>query len=410
MSIFRFPRLMSFARRGAKHQFAVGLGLVSTFPLLGLWYLFTISHGGQHGVLLEGSGLLVVLATLLASLSGFVVLRQYPYSIIKLRSYTEKIMAGTLPDNVRMPHGEDDIEAIERGMNVIVSTLRARLAKAEGEKRMLEGQLADADKLKSLGLMATGIAHDFGNMMCVVTGSSQMAMRSLTDPPRVQEFLLAVTEAGEQAMELTQQMMALATGKKVSRTRVNVSAALLEISDLLRRSAGPRNDVCFQFADDAWVADAHLTQLRQVVLNLVINAADATERPGTITLSTSRRHFALPDMAGMQPKANARDAEYVCIEVVDTGCGMDENTRQHIFDAFYTTKTCGRGLGLSVVLSITSDHGGLVGVTASAPGKGSTFRVLLPCTPPPPAATPPADVPPAQTLAAEQPPAGSAVA
>ena len=200
MSMWNSLNAMSFGKRGARYQFAVGLGLVSVFPLLGLWYLFSVSQGG-HNLVVGLSGLLVALTMLVASISGFVVLRQYPRSIIKLRRYTEEIIAGHLPEKVEMPRGEDDIESIERGMNIIVDSLRNRLATAEREKHTLERQLLEADKMKSLGLMASGIAHDFGNIMCVVTGSSQLAQKTLHDPAQTQEFLRSITEAGQQAAE-----------------------------------------------------------------------------------------------------------------------------------------------------------------------------------------------------------------
>jgi two-component system, cell cycle sensor histidine kinase and response regulator CckA len=101
--------------------------------------------------------------------------------------------------------------------------------------------------------------------------------------------------------------------------------------------------------------------------------------PGTIIISTCTQDFAKEELRGMCPPAHAVSGRYACIEVVDTGCGMSEETRQHLFDAFYTTKMCGHGLGLAVVLGIVRSHGGLVGVVASTPGKGTTFRVLLPC-------------------------------
>jgi signal transduction histidine kinase len=372
---------LSFSQRGAKAQFAVGIGLVSIIPLLGLWYLFSVSQD-HSWVVLGLPDLLVTFTLLLGAAAGVFILRRYASSIVRLRRYTDEIVSGHLPAHVSIPRSGNDVEAIERGMNAIVDTLRARLATAEQEKAQLEKQLLEADKLRSLGLVAGGVAHDFGNIMCVVTGSAQLAQMTLHDTARTREFLQAISGAAQQAADLTQQMLAMASGHRAERGRVNVGTAIGQIADLLRSSAGSSNKVQLSLDNEVWVDRADVTQIRQVVLNLVFNAADAMNSPGAITITVRRMRFAAEDLAGLHPPEHAVGGSYACIEVADTGCGMDEAARRHIFDAFYTTKMGGRGLGLSVVLGIVRSHAGLVGVVASEPGTGTTFRVLLPCHPP----------------------------
>lgn len=310
--------------------------------------------------------------------AGLVGLRHQPRKINKLREQIEELLTRHLPEKTLTPAEADDLDAIELGIRRIVHALHERMSAAEQAKGVLEQQLIEANRLKGLGLMAGGIAHDFGNIMCVVTGTSQVALQSLQDQARTEEYLRTIAGSAQHGAELAQQMMALAAGHHAERGLVNVSSAISQVAEVLRACIGSANKLQLQLDDNVSVAEADVTQIRQIVLNLVFNAADAMADPGTVTVSISKRAFTHEELLGLFPPEHAVPGRYACIEVSDTGCGMAEETRKHLFHDIYTTKMSGRGLGLSVVLSIVRSHEGLVGVVASTPDKGSTFRVLIP--------------------------------
>ncbi|MEI6212106.1 MAG: ATP-binding protein [bacterium] len=302
-----------------------------------------------------------------------------PHKINKLREQVEVLVAGHhLPACPPGPTETDDVEAIELGIRRIVHAFHERLSAVEQANEVLQRQLVEADRLKGVGLMTGGIAHDFGNIMCVVAGSAQVAQQTLQNTEQTAELLRTIAAAAQHGAELTQQVMAQASGQQAVRGVVNISAAISQIAQLLRASVGSSNTMQLQLDENVSVAEADVTQIRQIVLNLVLNAADALANPGTITITTSKRAFSQEELHGLCPQEHAVPGRYACIEVSDTGCGMAEETRKHLFDDFYTTKVIGRGLGLSVVLSVVRSHDGLVGVVASAPDKGTTFRVLIP--------------------------------
>lgn len=310
--------------------------------------------------------------------AGLVGLRHQPRKISKLREQIEELLTRHLPEKTSTSSETDDLEVIELGLRRIVHAFHVRLEAVEKANEVLEQQLIEANRLKGLGLMAGGIAHDFGNIMCVVTGTSQVALQSLQDQTRTEEYLRTIAGSAQHGAELAQQMMALASGHHAERGLVNISSAISQVAEVLRACISSANKLQLQFEDNVSVAEADITQIRQIVLNLVFNAADAMANPGTVTIAISKRAFTQEELLGLSPPEHAVPGRYACIEVSDTGCGMAEETRKHLFHDIYTTKMSGRGLGLSVVLGIVRSHFGLVGVVASTPGKGTTFRVLIP--------------------------------
>ena len=266
---------------------------------------------------------------------------------------------------------------------------------AEHERIALERKLLEGQKLESLGLLAGGIAHDFNNLLTGILGNASLARIKLPPASPVDPQLAAIETASLRAAELCRQMLAYAGKGRFVVEPVDLGALaaglvpLLEVS--LARKAGLRLDLAP--ALPAVLADA--TQLRQIVMNLVLNAADAVaDRPGRIVLTTGL----LPaDPALLQAGvtgATLPPGDYVFLEVRDNGCGMAPEVIAKIFDPFYTTKFAGRGLGLAAVLGIVRGHHGALHVM-SEPGRGTTFRLLLPPATPGSTAAPPTNFSPA---------------
>ncbi|MCC6223476.1 MAG: PAS domain S-box protein [Thermoleophilia bacterium] len=260
--------------------------------------------------------------------------------------------------------------------------------RANEERRELERQVWHAQKLESLGVLAGGVAHDFNNLLVGVLGNAGLALAELPAEAPLREQLVQIETAALRAAELTNQMLAYAGKGRFSVDTVDLSRLVGEMAHLLAAAISKKAQLRYDLASDLPAVRGDPTQLRQIVMNLITNASDALgEESGVIAVRTGETtpDGALPGSARVEEPLPA--GSYVYVEVADTGCGMDERTRQRIFDPFFTTKFTGRGLGLAGVLGIVRSHGGTIGV-ASAPGAGTTFRILLPASAEP--AAPPA--------------------
>ncbi len=250
--------------------------------------------------------------------------------------------------------------------------------RAESEQRSLEAQVLHAQKLESLGILAGGIAHDFNNLLVAMLGHADLALKDLADPGRVQQHLEEIRVATRRARELTNQMLAYSgKGRFVVRS-LRLGEVVTEMGHLLEATIPKKVALRHALAEDLPAVEADVAQLRQVVMNLVTNAAEAIgEGGGTITLATGRQQVSPGDLRAALSRERLPGGEYVFLEVSDDGCGMDATTRERLFEPFFTTKFQGRGLGLAAVLGIVRGHRGTIEV-ASEPGKGSSFKVLLP--------------------------------
>lgn len=249
----------------------------------------------------------------------------------------------------------------------LVPAVRRELKENEvrRERRDLEEQLRQAQKLESLGLLAGGVAHDFNNLLTGILGNASLVLEMLSPPEPERSMLEDVVRASERAAELTRQLLAYAGKGKFVVQPVHLSEVVREISQLVRSSIPRKVELRMNLPADLPLVEADPSQMQQLVMNLVINAAEAIgDQTGTVEVTTSVRH------AGEKGVS-------VCLRVCDTGCGMDESTRAQIFDPFFTTKFTGRGLGLAAVQGIVRSHDGSVHVN-SRPGQGSVFEVCLP--------------------------------
>ena len=223
------------------------------------------------------------------------------------------------------------------------------------EKRMLERQ-----RLESLGVLAGGLAHDFNNLLTSIMGNASLVHDKVTDIA-ARERLQSVLRAGEHAALLVRQMLAFAGKGAFVIRKLDLSREIEEMTPLIRTAVKRAVALEFQLARDLPPVEADSSQFRQLVMNLVVNAAESIERRGAISIVTW---------------ADEGKAASV-LEVRDNGCGMDETTKERIFDPFFTTKFTGRGLGLAAAAGIVrACHGGIE--AESEPGQGSTFRVWLP--------------------------------
>jgi two-component system cell cycle sensor histidine kinase/response regulator CckA len=249
--------------------------------------------------------------------------------------------------------------------------------KEERERLALERKLLEAQKLESLGILAGGIAHDFNNLLAGILGNANLATMMLPKDSPVRPFLEGIESTSHVAARLCAQMLAYAGRGRTLVQPTNVNSVIDEMNRLLSIFVGERVELQLQLAPALPPVTGDTTQLRQILLNLVINASEAIgENPGYIRIVTGVVTGNAEYVGQAQP-AELKPGEFIFIDVIDSGCGMDEATRSRVFDPFFTTKFTGRGLGLAATLGIVRGHDGGIKVD-STPGKGTTFRVLLP--------------------------------
>lgn len=246
------------------------------------------------------------------------------------------------------------------------------------ERKKFEADLQETAKLESLGVLAGGIAHDFNNLLTGIMGNASLALEELPASSAARELIAGVVHASERAADLTRQMLAYSGKGKFVVQFVNLSAVLREIVGLLRSSISRGIQIELHLRDDLPAVEADVAQIQQLLMNLVINGAEAIgDCPGTITIRIELQHcdeeYVRTTLAGQ----GLEPGEYVMLQVKDTGCGMDTATQARIFEPFFTTKFTGRGLGLAAARGIVRGHRGAI-IVDSAPGRGSTFTVLLP--------------------------------
>ena len=264
---------------------------------------------------------------------------------------------------------------------------------AEAERQALERKLQETQKLESLGVLAGGIAHDFNNLLSGVLGNASLARMDLAAESPVQPFLEQIEVAAKRAADLCKQMLAYSGKGRFVVQQLDLNALIEDTTRLLQVSISKRAALHFHLAESLPPVLGDATQLRQVVMNLVINASEALgEKSGFISLTTGLTRADRAWLAGTFFAPDLPEGDYVFLEIADNGPGMPPEVQARIFDPFYTTKFTGRGLGLAAVLGIVRGHRGALKVF-SEKDWGTTFRILLPC------AAGPADAPERDTPA-----------
>ncbi|MCX7792573.1 MAG: PAS domain-containing protein [Chloroflexaceae bacterium] len=248
----------------------------------------------------------------------------------------------------------------------------------EEERLAFERQLQEAQRRESIGILASGLAHDFNNLLAAINGHAELALLDLPpgSPPR--ESVEAIVQGVQRATDLTAQMLAYAGKGRFLTQPVQLNELVHEMADLLRPTLSRHTTVHQRLAANLPLIEADASQIRQVILNLLVNANEAlNDQPGQITLETAVEDL---DQARLEPLiggAGLPPGQYVRLSVSDTGCGMDEATRSRMFEPFFSTKFTGRGLGLAALHGIVRSHRGAIEVL-SAPDQGTTVHIYLP--------------------------------
>jgi two-component system, chemotaxis family, CheB/CheR fusion protein len=247
------------------------------------------------------------------------------------------------------------------------------------ERKDFNQQLQQTAKLESLGVLAGGIAHDFNNLLAGILGNAGLALSDAPQGSPYHSALKDVVHASQRAADLTRQMLAYAGKGRFVVRPVNFSELVRDITDLLRSSIPKSIELELEAAQDLPSVEADASQMQQILMNLVINGAEAIGdgNNGRVHIRTRSQELSPEFIRANFSSGELTPGTYVILEVTDTGAGMDEKTRTRIFDPFYTTKFTGRGLGLASVQGILRTHHGAVRVESS-PGQGATFRVFLP--------------------------------
>ena len=236
------------------------------------------------------------------------------------------------------------------------------------DRKNLEQQLLQSQKLESLGTLAGGIAHDFNNILGIIMGHASLLGDVAADPVKLRRSAGAIEKAANRGASLVRQILTFARKANVVFEQVNLNDIVTELGRMLEETFPRTIAISLSLAPDLPPVDGDRTQLHQTLLNLCVNARDAMAAGGTLSITTERIH-----------RPGERNEWYARLTVADTGSGMDETTKRRIFEPFFTTKEPGRGtgLGLSVVYGIVESHGGSIAVDSAA-GQGTTFRLDFP--------------------------------
>ncbi|MDD2308405.1 MAG: PocR ligand-binding domain-containing protein [Desulfuromonadaceae bacterium] len=267
-----------------------------------------------------------------------------------------------------------NVDGSMRDQIMVISDITVR-KRAEEEKKLLEQQLRQAQKLESLGALAGGIAHDFNNILTIIMGGCHLMKM---DPESAQVQIPTIEKAAERAAELCRQMMSYAGKSPIVHSQVDMGELVDDMIVLLRTTIPKNAAINFERTTTIPFIKGDTSQLNQIVMNLVINASEAigdVEGEIRVILSTTKIR------AGQPEKDNFGNTIppgwYVCLEVTDNGSGMDDESRRRIFEPFYTTKFAGRGLGMSAIIGIIKGHGGALQLF-SRRGYGSIFKIFFP--------------------------------
>ncbi|MFH1888447.1 MAG: PAS domain S-box protein [Pseudomonadota bacterium] len=244
------------------------------------------------------------------------------------------------------------------------------------EKRLMEAQFLQAQKMEAVGRLAGGVAHDFNNMLGVILGYAELALDRLSEDDPVREDLAEIIKAGGRSADLTRQLLAFARRQIAVPRVVDLNRVMEHSGNMMRRLVGEDIEVRFTPGPDLWPVSIDPSQVDQIIANMMVNARDAIHGVGRISLETEN---VVLDTEYCRTHLDLTPGEYTMLSISDTGEGMDRETREQIFEPFFTTKREGKGtgLGLSTVFGIISQNNGAI-QAYSSPGKGTTFRIYLP--------------------------------
>lgn len=243
-------------------------------------------------------------------------------------------------------------------------------------RKIAEEKLQQSRKLEALGQLAGGVAHDFNNLLTVILGNLYLAQSSLPFDHPIRKFLQETEQAASRAADLTGQLLGFARRRAVHLEIISMGDIVNEVGTLLRRTIDPRIKLELHCEPTLWKVDGDSGQLQSVLLNLCLNARDAMPEGGSLTVEAVNTVVNERQAAGVQ---DAREGEFVCLKVQDTGCGMSPEIKRRIFEPFFTTKGPGKGTGLGLAMThgVVQQHRGWIECD-SEPGTGTCFRIYLP--------------------------------
>jgi signal transduction histidine kinase/CheY-like chemotaxis protein len=297
-----------------------------------------------------------------------------------VRAAVEQSRQGEKEIRVRTASGQDRIVAftvVPVSCGLPGRAVRGTLQDVT-ERRRFEDKLRDTQRLESLGVLAGGIAHDFNNLLTGILGNAALIREQLAPISPFHDSLRVIERSAEHAAALCQQMLTYAGRGPSVRTAVDLNRIIEESAELIRLSVHKKIDLRLELADGNPVLRADAGQLRQVLLNFVVNASEAIGgNVGRVTIRTGSDRSACRAVDGFHGCDRLPAGSFAWLEVEDTGCGMTSAVKARVFEPFFTTKFTGRGLGLSAVHGIVRGHKGEICLT-STPDQGSTFRIWLP--------------------------------
>src|SRR6266540_4204347 len=299
-----------------------------------------------------------------------------------IEQYARLVATGNASVTYRLRHAGGSWRSIELHASTINQPdlhYAVTVGRDVTERKNLEAQLMQSQRLESIGRLAGGVAHDFNNLLTTIVGNTELALDSLPADHPVRADLSEIAQSADRATGLTRQLLAFARKQLIEPRPIDLNQLVLEMDKLLRRLIGEDIELATLLETDLWRVRADPGQIEQVILNLAVNARDAMPNGGKLTIETANIEVD-ESLAHLHPWM--RLGSYVRLAVRDSGHGMSADVLAHVFEPFFTTKPVGKGtgLGLATVYGIVKQNEGYI-LVDSTPGQGTTFEILLPRIP-----------------------------
>jgi two-component system cell cycle sensor histidine kinase/response regulator CckA len=269
-----------------------------------------------------------------------------------------------------------EVETISHELKYAGKRVRLVVAQDIGERRQLEGQLRQAQKMEAVGRLAGGVAHDFNNLLMVIKGHTELLLGALEPSEPITRKIEQIDRSADRATALTRQLLAFSRMQVLQPQIINLNSIVEEMGKLLPRLIGEDIELMIRTDEDLGTVRADASQMEQVIMNLAVNARDAMPNGGKLVIETANAEL---DHGYMNSHPLMKEGPYIQLVVTDSGTGMDTETQAHIFEPFFTTKEKGKGtgLGLATVYGIVKQSGGFIWVYSEL-GKGTSFKIYLP--------------------------------